>query len=80
MIWHRQGAFQIQYGIFEVNSNKVKQTEQDVPNPSENIFLTWLFYFPLVPIYASVNLVSIDLGNGFLPVRCLAIAWTSADL
>ena len=49
MTWHRQGAFQIQYGIFEVNSNKVKQTEQDVPNPSEKIFLTWLFYFPLVP-------------------------------
>ena len=49
MAWHRQGAFQIQYGIFMVNSNKVKQTEQDVPNPSEKIFLTWLFYFPLVP-------------------------------
>ena len=49
MTWHRQGAFQIQYGIFRVNSKKVKQTEQDVPNPSEKIFLTWLFYFPLVP-------------------------------
>ena len=74
MTWHRQGAFQIQYGIFEVNSNKVKQTEQDVPNPSEKIFLTWLFYFPLVPyIHASVNLVSIASGNGFSPVRCQAI-------
>ena len=49
MTWHRQGAFQIQYGIFYVYSNKVKQTEQDVPNPSEKIFLTWLLYFPLVP-------------------------------
>ena len=39
----------------------MKQTEQDVPNPSEKIFLTWLFYFPLVPyIHASVNLVSIE--------------------
>ena len=24
----------------------MKQTEQDVPNPSEEIFLTWLFYWP----------------------------------
>ena len=32
-----------------VNSDEVKQTEQDVPNPSEKIFLIWLFYFPLVP-------------------------------
>ena len=31
--WHRQAAFQIQYGIVEVNSDEVKQTEQDVPNP-----------------------------------------------
>ena len=46
MTWHRQGAFQTQYGIFSVNFNKVKQTEQDVPNPSEKIFLTWLFYCP----------------------------------
>ena len=59
----------------------MKQTEQDVPNPSEKIFLTWLFYFPLVPyIHASVNLVSIDSGNGLSPVWCQAITWTSADL
>ena len=29
-----------------MNSNKVKQSEQGVPNPSERI-LTWLFYSPV---------------------------------
>ena len=37
MTWHRQAAFQIQYGIFYVNSNEVKQ---DVLNHSEKIFLS----------------------------------------
>ena len=47
--WHRQAAFQIQYGIFSVNSDEVKQTEQDAPNPSDRS--SWLGYFisPLVP-------------------------------
>ena len=31
--WHRQTTFQIQYGIFSVNSDEVKQTEQDIPTP-----------------------------------------------
>ena len=31
-------------------------------------------------MYASVNGVSIDSGNGFSPVRCQTITWTSADL
>ena len=35
--WHRQAAFQIQYGIFSVNSDEVKQTEQDVPNPVKDL-------------------------------------------
>ena len=41
MTWNRQAAFQIQYGIFEVNSNEVKQ---DVLNHSENILVIgwWL--------------------------------------
>ena len=38
-----------------VNSNKVKQTEQDVPNPSEKIFLTWLFYSPPSVVYTCVG-------------------------
>ena len=29
-----------------MNSNEVKQTEQDVLNPGEKNFLTWLFYPP----------------------------------
>ena len=32
MTWHRQAVFQIQYGIFQVNSNEVKQ---DVLNHSD---------------------------------------------
>ena len=40
MTWHRQAAFQIQYGIFQVNSNEVKQ---DVLNHSEKIILVILF-------------------------------------
>ena len=35
--WHRQAAFQIQYGIFSVNSEEGKQTEQDVPNPVKDL-------------------------------------------
>ena len=35
MTWHRQAAFQIQYEIFWMNSNEVKQTEQDVLSHSE---------------------------------------------
>ena len=41
--WHRQAAFQIQYGIFSVNSDEEKQTEQDVQNPSKRS--SWLGYF-----------------------------------
>ena len=38
---------------------------------NDNVALTHL---PLVPhIYASVNLISIGLGNGFLPIQCQAI-------
>ena len=48
--WHRQTAFQIQYGIFSVNSDEVKQTEQDIPTPCSERS-SWLGYFisPLVP-------------------------------
>ena len=46
MTWHRQAPFQIQYEIFNMNSNEVKQTEQDVLDPSEKKILTWLFYPP----------------------------------
>ena len=71
--WHRQAAFQIQYGIFSVNSDEVKQTEQDVPNPSERSSWPGYFISTLCRIYASVNWVSIDSGNGFSPVRCQVI-------
>ena len=63
-----------------MKSNEVKQTEQDVLNPSEKNFLTWLFYPPLVPYICVGNWVNIDSGDGFSPVRHQSITWTSAGL
>ena len=45
MTWHRQAAFQILYEIFQMNSNEVKQTEQDVLNPSKKN-PNWVIYPP----------------------------------
>ena len=38
-----------------------------------------LTHLPECRIYASVNWVSIDSGNGLSPVYCQAITWTNAD-
>ena len=55
-----------------MNSNEVKQTEQDVLNPSEKKILTWSFIPP--------SAVYMRRGDGFSPVRRQSITWTSADL
>ena len=47
-----------------MNSNEVKQTEQDVLNPSENFFLTWLFYPP--------SAVYMRQGTGSALIRVMA--------
>ena len=69
MTCHRQTAY----------SNKLKQTEQDILNPTAEILVIWLFYYP-PPMHRSINWVSIDSGNGFPPVWRQAITWSSADL
>ena len=77
MTWHLQAAFQIQYGIFKVNSNEVKQ---DILNHSEKICLSWLFYFPLVP-YICVGelpgsaLIRVMVSRLFVPSHYLNQCW-----
>ena len=62
------------------NSNKLKQTEQDILNPSAEVLVIWLFYYSPAPKHRSINWVSMDSGNGFPPVWRQAITWSSADL
>ena len=72
-------------------SNKLKQTEQDILNPSAEILVILLFYYSPPPLpthlsaiymymHRSINWVSIDSGNGFPLVWHQAITWSSADL
>ena len=62
-----------------MNSNEVKQTEQDVQILREKI-PNLVIYPPLCRIYALGKWVSMDSGDGFSPVRCQSITRTSADL
>ena len=47
---------------------------------ASKLWSPWLTYAPLVPIYASVNRVSICSGNTVSPIRRHAIIWTNAGL
>ena len=81
MTWHRQAAFQIVWNsLDEFQRSEADWTRCTKPHLKDLPYLAILIPPSAVRIYASVNWVSIDSGNGFSLVRRQAITLNSADL